>query len=153
MKAQRINILGLKSEQVKASPEEHSESRSRQFTRHACCYAPIRDLPAAFVYCCPVTILEWDSGHVFLLTPVTKLGSPVIHFSTPGIMIQNLSKPSLGRKVADCRASICRNLEYRLLKDLPEISKSSHQGLCLQGYPDNFVSILTQIIMQTHQVE
>ena len=54
--------------------------------------APIWDLPAAFVYCCPVTVLEWDSGHVFVLTPVTKPGSPVIHFSTPRIMIPKLIK-------------------------------------------------------------
>ena len=84
-------MLDLKYEQAKASPEEHSESRSRQFARRARCYAPIWDLPAAFVYCCRVTVLEWDSGHVFIVTPVTKLGSSIIHFSTPRIMIPKLT--------------------------------------------------------------
>ena len=44
---------------------------------------PIWELPATFVYCCPVTILEWDSGHVIILTPVSRLGSLIIHCSIP----------------------------------------------------------------------
>jgi len=44
-------------------------------------YAPIRDLPATFLYCCPVTVLEWNSGHVYVLPPVAKMESLVSHRS------------------------------------------------------------------------
>jgi len=36
-------------------------------------YATIWELSAAVLYCCPVTVLEWDPGHVVALPPVTKL--------------------------------------------------------------------------------
>jgi len=41
--------------------------------------APIRNLPATFIYCCPVTVLEWNPEHVIVLPPVTELESFVFH--------------------------------------------------------------------------
>jgi hypothetical protein len=46
-------------------------------------YTPIWDLPATFPYCHPVTVLEWNSGLVFVLTSITKPGSLIIHCSIP----------------------------------------------------------------------
>ena len=46
-------------------------------------YAPIRNLPSTFLYCRPMTVLEWNSGHVFILPPFTKLGSLIYHRSQP----------------------------------------------------------------------
>ena len=43
-------------------------------------YAPIRDLPATFLYCFPVTILEWNSGHAFVLPPVFRPDSIFFNF-------------------------------------------------------------------------
>ena len=62
------------------------------------------------------------SRHGFLtandVTPYVTSGlscKDVIHCSVPpGSCFKNLSKLSLKRKVADCRAAICRTLEYRL---------------------------------------
>jgi hypothetical protein len=42
-------------------------------------YAPIRDLPATCFYCCPATVLEWNSGYVIFMPPVAKLEPPVPH--------------------------------------------------------------------------
>ena len=46
-------------------------------------YAPIRNLPSTSLYCRPVTVLEWNSGHVFILPPFAKLGSLFYHRSQP----------------------------------------------------------------------
>jgi len=46
-------------------------------------HAPTRDLPATFLYCCPVTVLEWDFGHVFVLPPFAKLESLIHHVPGP----------------------------------------------------------------------
>jgi len=46
-------------------------------------HAPTWDLPATLRYCCPVTVLEWKSGHDFVLPPVTKLESLLSHRPHP----------------------------------------------------------------------
>ena len=46
-------------------------------------YAPIRDLPATPPYYCPVTVLEWNTGHITVLPPVAKPGSLMLHRSHP----------------------------------------------------------------------
>jgi hypothetical protein len=46
-------------------------------------YTPIRDFPAAFLYCCPVTILEWNTGHIIVLPPVAKLKPFVSQHTQP----------------------------------------------------------------------
>ena len=35
-------------------------------------YTPIRDLPTTFLYCCPVTVLEWNIGHDTVMPPVVN---------------------------------------------------------------------------------
>jgi hypothetical protein len=52
--------------------------------------APILNLPAAFLYCCPVTVLEWNAGHGCVLPPVTKLESLVFHHSRAPRILSNL---------------------------------------------------------------
>jgi len=49
-------------------------------------YAPVRDHPATFPYCCSVTILEWKIGYICILPPVGKPGSPASHCSPPFII-------------------------------------------------------------------
>jgi hypothetical protein len=44
-------------------------------------YASVWNISSTFLYCFPVTILEWKSGHVFVLPPGAKLESPVSHRS------------------------------------------------------------------------
>jgi hypothetical protein len=44
-------------------------------------YAPIREFPATFIYCCPVTVLEWNSGHDTVPASVAKLESLISHCS------------------------------------------------------------------------
>jgi hypothetical protein len=56
-------------------------------------YAPIRDLSATFRYCCPVTVLEWNAGHVIVLPPVTKLKPFVSRHTQPPQDIERYSKP------------------------------------------------------------
>ena len=52
-------------------------------------YASIWDLPATFLYCCPVTVLEWNSGHVIILPPVAKVGSLVSHRSRSSALMRS----------------------------------------------------------------
>jgi hypothetical protein len=42
-------------------------------------YAPIRDLPATFPYCCPTTVLEWKVGHDIIPPPVVIPASIIFH--------------------------------------------------------------------------
>ena len=42
-------------------------------------YAPIRDLPAAFLYYCPVTVPGWKAERDFTLSPVVILESVILH--------------------------------------------------------------------------
>jgi hypothetical protein len=46
-------------------------------------YALIWNFPAAFRNCCPVTVLEWNFGHVFSKPPVAKQKSLMFHRSRP----------------------------------------------------------------------
>jgi hypothetical protein len=46
-------------------------------------YAPVRDLPAAFCNCCPVTVLEWNSEHFTVPPPFTQPGSLISHCFCP----------------------------------------------------------------------
>lgn len=57
---------------------------------------PIRNLPATLLYCCPVTVLEWNSGHVSLLSPVAKLKPPIFHLSHPYSGYDRLSGDNQG---------------------------------------------------------
>ena len=66
-------------------------------------YTPIWDLPATFPYCHPVTVLEWNSGLVFVLTSVTEPGSLIIHCSIPP-RIYKTELLSIYRKINYCVA-------------------------------------------------
>jgi hypothetical protein len=43
--------------------------------------APVRDLPATIPYCCPVAVLEWKAGRVFILSPVVIPESFIYYYS------------------------------------------------------------------------
>jgi hypothetical protein len=47
-------------------------------------YAPIRDSPATFPYCCPTTVLEWEAGHDLVLPPVVISESIIFHVPALG---------------------------------------------------------------------
>ena len=51
-------------------------------------HAPARDFPATFLYCYPVTVLEWKIGYSIVLPPAAKLESLISHRPTP---IQDMS--------------------------------------------------------------
>jgi len=57
--------------------------------------APIRDLPTASQYQFAVAVLEWSTGFVFVLPPVTKLESLISHLPTP---IQDMSNSEGGTR-------------------------------------------------------
>jgi len=42
-------------------------------------YAPIRELPATFFYCCAVTVLEWSPGHAIFEPSLARLESLISH--------------------------------------------------------------------------
>ena len=42
-------------------------------------YAPFWNLPATFPYCCPTTVLEWETGHDLVLPPVVIPESIIFH--------------------------------------------------------------------------
>jgi len=71
---------------VQKTPPQGKNSANHEFINPLALfavYAPAWDLPATFLYCCPITVLEWNSGHDFVLPPATKLESPVSHRSYP----------------------------------------------------------------------
>jgi hypothetical protein len=46
-------------------------------------YAPIRDLPATFLYYRPVTVLGWKAERDITLSPVVILESVILHIHSP----------------------------------------------------------------------
>jgi hypothetical protein len=46
-------------------------------------YAPIRDLPATFLYYHPVTLLGWKAERDIILSPVVILESIIFHIHSP----------------------------------------------------------------------
>ena len=52
-------------------------------------YAPIWNLPATPLYCCPVTVLEWNSGDVFILPPVAEPEPLISHHSRSSALMRS----------------------------------------------------------------
>ena len=52
-------------------------------------YAPIWNLPATLLYRCPVTVLEWNSGYVFVQPPVAKLEPLISHHSRSSALMRS----------------------------------------------------------------
>jgi hypothetical protein len=68
------------------TPLQGRDAASHEFINPLALYldhAPAWYLPAAFPYCYPITVLEWNFGHVFVLSPVAKLESLISHYSHP----------------------------------------------------------------------
>jgi hypothetical protein len=56
-------------------------------------YTPFWDLSATFPYCCPATVLEWETGHALVLPPVGIPESFIFHVPAPRLSFTHL--PSL----------------------------------------------------------
>ena len=82
MKVRERPRTDLQRKQNNSDPKDGAQLITISLIRSACVYvvyAPIRDLPATVFFCCPVVVLEWNSGHVFILPPIVKLGPLISH--------------------------------------------------------------------------